>query len=171
MESDHPIHEDRNQQKPQKKKTLSPAFSLSLWTVSLVFNGDGIENKDFERFWTDLNLPLGKGLKREISDSFFSGDFRPEQCRPSLGMAILDVESCMILEEGEKSDEIGTLSPQNENIDLGDSTSNKATKKVNAPYVGMHFDSIEEARNIMKNMVDIMGFQFEFDLQTKLEDV
>ncbi|KAF8405663.1 hypothetical protein HHK36_007739 [Tetracentron sinense] len=42
------------------------------------------------------------------------------------------IESCMLLDECEKSDEIGTLSPQNKNI--------------NAPYVEMLFDSIEEAK-------------------------
>ncbi|KAF8390994.1 hypothetical protein HHK36_023294 [Tetracentron sinense] len=60
------------------------------------------------------------------------------QCRPSLGMAILDVESYMILEEGEKSDEIGTLSPQNENIDLGRIPSGNQLQTLNGSsiYVG-----------------------------------
>ncbi|KAF8408763.1 hypothetical protein HHK36_004832 [Tetracentron sinense] len=81
------------------------------------------------------------------------------QCRPSLGMDKLVARSCIILEEDEKSDEIETLSPQNENIDLGDSlTPNKDAKKVIAPYVGMLFDSIEEAKRYYEEYGRDNGF-------------
>ncbi|KAF8365043.1 hypothetical protein HHK36_032953 [Tetracentron sinense] len=82
--------------------------------------------------------------------------------RSILGMDILAIESCKILVEGEKSDEIGTLSPQNENIDLGDNlTLNKAAKIVNAAYVEMHFDSIEEVNEYFEEYGRYNGFQFD----------
>ncbi|KAF8391032.1 hypothetical protein HHK36_023332 [Tetracentron sinense] len=89
----------------------------------------------------------------------FSGDFWPRQCRPSGGMDTLVAESCMLLGDDGKSDEIGTLSPQNENIDLGDnSTLNKDVKKVNVPFVGMLFDSIEEANKYYEEYGQDKGF-------------
>ncbi|KAF8380560.1 hypothetical protein HHK36_028048 [Tetracentron sinense] len=108
----------------------------------------------------------------EKDDKQISPLLNEGQCRPILGMDILAIESCKILVEGEKSDEIGTLSPQNENIDLGDNlTSNKAAKIVNAPYVEMHFDSIEEVNEYFEEYGRYNGFQFEFNRQTKNKDV
>ncbi|KAF8404158.1 hypothetical protein HHK36_009038 [Tetracentron sinense] len=132
------------------------------------FSGSAVMNfktrisKDFSRVSIS---PLANNSKENFwrISRFFYGDFLPRQ------MDTLFIESCMILDEGEKSDEIGTLLPQNENIDLA--LKKIVDKEESEDDISEHKNRIRDKNNlILKRVAKIYARNIFEKFQRELEE-